>query len=80
VIRPRDFTSGVFRAGNTGGDLFLRLKTGLNGTPMPAISDPDDVLWSLVHYIRSQHDERTVPVTRRMGCFHEVLRRQRGER
>lgn len=50
-IRPRDFTTGVFRAGSAPTDLFLRLKSGLNGTPMPAISGSDDDLWALVDFI-----------------------------
>lgn len=52
-IRPRDFTTGVFRAGSTGRDVYLRLKTGLNGTPMPAIPGSDEDLWALVHFIKS---------------------------
>jgi mono/diheme cytochrome c family protein len=56
VIRPRDFTTGVFRAGSAPTDLFLRMRTGLNGTPMPAVAGSDDDLWALVHYIRSLRD------------------------
>jgi len=52
-IRPRDLTTGVFRAGSRPEDLWLRLRTGLNGTPMPASYSPDDDLWDLVAYIAS---------------------------
>ncbi len=52
-IRPRDFTSGVFRAGSRAEDVFIRLKSGLNGTPMPAVSGTDEELWHLTHYILS---------------------------
>lgn len=52
-IRPRDFTSGVFRAGSTSRDLFIRLRTGLNGTPMPEVSGRDEDLWDLVHFMKS---------------------------
>lgn len=55
-IRPRDFTIGVFRAGSAPADLFLRMRTGLNGTPMPAVSGSDDDLWALVHFILSLKD------------------------
>ncbi len=55
-IRPRDFTTGVFRAGSTPADLFLRMRTGLTGTPMPAVSGSDADLWALVHYILSLKD------------------------
>ncbi len=55
-IRPRDFSSGVFRGGSTGADLYTRIAVGLAGTPMVAY--PDEVLkpadrWALVHYILS---------------------------
>lgn len=52
-IRPRDFTTGVFRAGSRPRDLYLRLKTGITGTPMPAITGSDQELWDMVAYIRS---------------------------
>ena len=55
-ILPRDFTTGVFRAGSAPGDLFVRMRTGLNGTPMPAVSGSDDDLWALVHFILSLKD------------------------
>src|SRR5262249_34477946 len=37
IIRPRDFTTGIFRAGSSPRDLYVRLRSGLNGTPMPSI-------------------------------------------
>jgi mono/diheme cytochrome c family protein len=52
-IRPRDFTTGVFRAGSTPQDLYLRLRTGLSGTPMPAIPGSDEEIWAQVYYILS---------------------------
>jgi mono/diheme cytochrome c family protein len=70
VIRPRDFTTGVFRAGSTPKDIYLRLRTGLSGTPMPASSGSDEDLWSLVHYILSLKVPTVFP-TDRQGCQHE---------
>jgi cytochrome c oxidase cbb3-type subunit 2 len=55
-ILPRDFTTGVFRAGSAPLDLFVRMRTGLNGTPMPAVSGSDEDLWALVHFILSLKD------------------------
>lgn len=52
-IRPRDFTTGVFRAGSRPEDVFIRLKSGVNGTPMPAVYGSDEELWHLTHYIMS---------------------------
>jgi hypothetical protein len=56
VIRPRDFSTGAFRGGSAGEDLYTRIAVGLAGTPMVAY--PDEVLkpadrWALVHYIQS---------------------------
>lgn len=55
-LPPRDFNSGPFRGGATGRDLYLRINSGLAGTPMPPFGP--DVLsgedrWALVHYIQS---------------------------
>ncbi len=55
-LTPRDFNSGAFRGGATGQDLFLRLSTGLAGTPMPPFGEgmiTDQERWSLVHFIQS---------------------------
>lgn len=53
---PRDFNSGAFRGGATGPDLYLRIATGLSGTPMPPFGEgviSDQERWSLVHFIQS---------------------------
>lgn len=53
---PFDFTrGGNLRGGNSNQDIYLRLTTGMTGTPMPSfateLSDADR--WALVHYVRS---------------------------
>lgn len=50
-IRPRDFTTGVLRGGDAPQDLFRRMKTGLDGTPMPAFGNTDQELWDIVHFV-----------------------------
>ena len=55
-IVPRDFTTGVFRSGSSPRDLYLRLKTGLNGTPMPATSGTPEELWGFVYLILDMKD------------------------
>jgi DMSO reductase family type II enzyme heme b subunit len=49
-----------FNGGGTVEDIYRRLRTGLDGTPMPTFDDliaagvvTDDQLWSLAHYVRS---------------------------
>jgi mono/diheme cytochrome c family protein len=72
VIRPRDFTTGVFRSGSTPEDVFIRVKTGLSGTPMPGFANyPDEQIWDLVHFILSLADPRAAKPKLPPGCGHE---------
>lgn len=55
-LPPRDFNTGAFRGGHTGRDLYLRIATGMPGTPMVAFGPEmmtDEERWSVVHYIQS---------------------------
>jgi mono/diheme cytochrome c family protein len=62
-IRPRDLRREPFRGGRRPADLFRRLWSGVNGTPMPAIGDardasgellvPSEDLWCLVFYVQA---------------------------
>jgi mono/diheme cytochrome c family protein len=55
-LAPRDFNTGAFRGGAQGRDLYLRVATGLAGTPMPAFDDKmitPEQRWAVVHYIQS---------------------------
>ena len=55
-LPPRDFNTGAFRGGHTGRDLYLRVATGIAGTPMPAFDDKllsPEQRWALVHYVQS---------------------------
>jgi len=52
---PRDFSSGVFRAGEEGKDLYITVATGIGGTPMGSFSgvlEPDEI-WDLIHFVQS---------------------------
>jgi len=54
-IRPIDFASGIFRRGSRMEDIFLTVRTGLDGTPMPSYADSltADQTWALAAYVRS---------------------------
>ncbi|HLB00891.1 MAG TPA: cytochrome c [Bacteroidota bacterium] len=55
-IRATDLTEPwTFRGGATPADIIMRLKTGLDGTPMPSYdgSAPDRDLWDLSGYLLS---------------------------
>lgn len=52
-IRPADFRVGNFKGGNTPEDVWMRIYTGLAGTPMPAFgnNNPPEDIWALTEYI-----------------------------
>jgi mono/diheme cytochrome c family protein len=57
--RPRDFTSGVFKANPDPEQLYRRIIAGLPGTPMPEGSWAyGDDGWHLVHLIREMSSDR----------------------
>lgn len=50
-----DLSSGMFRGGGRPIDIYRRIYSGINGTPMPAFKttfrDNPEVIWDLVHFI-----------------------------
>jgi len=80
LILPRDFTTGIFRAGSTPRDVFLRLRTGLNGTPMPSISGSDEDLWHIVHFILSLQSKDRIARPHPASCDAHAAPTARGER
>jgi len=56
AIRAADLTQPwMFRGGATAADIYIRVKTGIDGTPMPAFADTakDADLWNLANYVAS---------------------------
>lgn len=52
---PRDFSSGVFRAGEESKDLYVTIATGIGGTPMGSfegVLTPEEI-WDLIHFVES---------------------------
>jgi cytochrome c oxidase cbb3-type subunit 2 len=80
-IRPADLTEPwYFNGGHTVEDIFRRLRTGLDGTPMPTFSDllegdkpfmTEDQLWNVALYVRSLAPEK-VPQVRDVVRAAEV--------
>jgi mono/diheme cytochrome c family protein len=54
-IKPRDFIQGIYRGGAEPRDIFMRLSSGLDGTPMPSYKDSIDPpeLWAVTQYVLS---------------------------
>ena len=55
AIRPTNFNSGVFRRGSRAEDIYLTLRTGLDGTPMPSYEDSltPDQSWAVAAFVAS---------------------------
>lgn len=57
-----DLTSGMYRGGGRPIDIYRRIYSGINGTPMPgfaqAFSEEPDNVWYLVHFIRDMGERR----------------------
>ena len=66
-IRPADLTENwKFRGGNTVVEIYSRLRTGLDGTPMPSFQEAienklitDEQLWRVAQYVHSLSPEKT---------------------
>jgi len=66
-IRPANLRQNwMFNGGGTAADIYGRLRTGIDGTPMPSFSDlidagllTEDSLWNIALYVRSLSPERT---------------------
>lgn len=65
-IRPADLTENwKFRGGNAVTQIYTRLRTGLDGTPMPSFQDAidnklitDEQLWRVAQYVHSLSPEK----------------------
>ena len=57
-----DLTSGMFHGGGRPIDIYRRIYSGINGTPMPAFGktfqDTPDTIWHLVHFIKDTGERR----------------------
>src|SRR5204863_4598383 len=67
AIRAADLSHNwAFRGGSTVEDIYRRMRTGLDGTPMPSFSDAleskiitEEQLWRVAQYVRSLSPEKT---------------------
>ncbi|MBW3596500.1 MAG: cytochrome c [Planctomycetes bacterium] len=64
-IQPRNLRAGIYRGGRRPVDLFLRVKNGIEGTPMPAAPATgltSEDIWSIIAYVRSlPHEPMSKP-------------------
>ena len=53
AVRPRNLRIPVYRGGGRPQDLYLRIKNGIEGTPMPSGTTlNDEEIWALVAYVK----------------------------
>jgi DMSO reductase family type II enzyme heme b subunit len=55
-VRPRDLAADPFKGGESVRDIYLRLSSGMDGTPMKAVTDEDatsEQRWQLATYVAS---------------------------
>ncbi len=79
-IRAADLSKNwTFNGGSSVEDIYQRLRTGLDGTPMPSFSDlldaefmTDDQLWNLAHFVRSLAPEEE-PAVKEVIVAGQVL-------
>lgn len=70
-FEARDLTKGwLFKGGNEVKDIFMRISTGLNGTPMGSFVDllSEEERWHLAHFVKSLN-VKPEPVTRVGGSI-----------
>jgi mono/diheme cytochrome c family protein len=62
-IVPPDFTFNPLRSGETPGDIYRTIASGIGGTAMPTWKNvlPEEDLWAMAHYVRSLVDLRGTP-------------------
>jgi len=64
IAPAADLTAGMLHGGRRPIDIYRRIYTGINGTPMPAFNqdfaaEPEKI-WNLVHYVQSVVEHRHV--------------------
>lgn len=76
-----DLTSGMLHGGRRPIDMYRRIYSGINGTPMPAFNQPDankqetaaqrsDTIWHLTHFITNIVEGKPLP----MDVIEETIR------
>lgn len=84
IAYAADLTTGMLHGGRRPIDIYRRIYSGINGTPMPAFAQPDaaqgetesqrsDTIWHLVHFVTSIVEGRPLP----LAVLDEEIERQR---
>jgi mono/diheme cytochrome c family protein len=87
VAFAADLTAGTLHGGRRPVDIYRRIYSGINGTPMPAFAQPDtgkgeteqqrsETIWNLTHFITSVVEGRPLPTEIIDAEIKELLKNQ----
>ncbi len=65
TVKAADITSGMLHGGRRSLDIYRRIYSGINGTPMPAfapsLSQEPETLWHLTHFVIALANQDPIP-------------------
>lgn len=87
VAYAADLTTGTLHGGRRPVDIYRRIYSGINGTPMPAFAQPDtakgeteqqrsETIWNLTHFVTSVVEGKPLPVEIIDAEIKELLKNQ----
>ncbi|MFM7035308.1 MAG: c-type cytochrome [Planctomycetia bacterium] len=86
VAYPADLSMGMLHGGRRSIDIYRRIYSGINGTPMPSSKDPDSTkketaeersqkIWELVHFVTTVIENNGIPAAEQQ-LIDETLQRR----
>lgn len=81
--RAADLSAGMFHGGQRSDDIYRRIYSGINGTPMPSfqakLADQPETFWHLVHYVQYISSARRREVVNEYNARNEAWAQTMGE-
>lgn len=85
IAYPADLTMGTLHGGRRPIDIYRRIYTGINGTPMPGSAEPDsekgetaeqrsDRIWHLVHFVTTVIEANEIPAEQQQIIDGEIAK------
>lgn len=85
IAFPADLTMGTLHGGRRSIDIYRRIYTGINGTPMPGSAEPDsqtgetpeqrsERIWHIVHFITTVIEANEIPPAQQKIIDDEIAR------
>jgi mono/diheme cytochrome c family protein len=90
IAFPADLTMGTLHGGRRPIDIYRRIYSGINGTPMPGSGEPDsnsgetneqrsDKIWHLVHFVTTVIENNQIPAPQQKLIDEEMARLKAAE-